>query len=192
MTFIFSVKRLIFGLTTVYLKLVVSIAAGLVNARFPIDELISEGSHVLLRTMEKFDADRGLRFSTYATHAIRRSLYRHVKRVARQAVPTPPETLQAAPDERRWTLAHERRMWRAVEKIDEMLAALLLRAKWRGCTGAACVTVKRISGRGLKGLGTQHENLSPASLTPSATSVKTGSPPSTIDRHSRLRPWFGD
>ncbi|QDU96007.1 RNA polymerase sigma factor RpoS [Lignipirellula cremea] len=45
--------------------------------RFPADELASEGSLALLRSIEKFDAARGYRFSTYATHAIRRAFYRY-------------------------------------------------------------------------------------------------------------------
>jgi len=48
--------------------------------RFPLDELMSEGSMALLRAIDKFDVERGFRFSTYATHAIRRSFFRHFER----------------------------------------------------------------------------------------------------------------
>lgn len=58
------------------LRLVVSIAKTMVDASTSLDELISEGNVPLLRAVEIFDYTRGLRFSTYATWAIRHSLYR--------------------------------------------------------------------------------------------------------------------
>lgn len=58
------------------LRLVVSIAKTMVDAGNPLDELISEGNVPLLRAVEIFDYRRGLRFSTYATWAIRHSLFR--------------------------------------------------------------------------------------------------------------------
>ncbi|HET6423716.1 MAG TPA: sigma-70 family RNA polymerase sigma factor [Planctomycetaceae bacterium] len=58
------------------LRLVVSIAKTMVDAGSSLDELISEGNVPLLRAVEIFDYTRGLRFSTYATWAIRHSLYR--------------------------------------------------------------------------------------------------------------------
>lgn len=58
------------------LRLVVSIAKTMVDTSTSLDELISEGNVPLLRAVEIFDYTRGLRFSTYATWAIRHSLYR--------------------------------------------------------------------------------------------------------------------
>lgn len=58
------------------LRLVVSIAKTMVDASTSLDELISEGNVPLLRAVEIFDYTRGLRFSTYATWAVRHSLYR--------------------------------------------------------------------------------------------------------------------
>jgi RNA polymerase primary sigma factor len=58
------------------LRLVVSIAKTMVDAGSSLDELISEGNLPLLRAVEIFDYTRGLRFSTYATWAIRHSLFR--------------------------------------------------------------------------------------------------------------------
>jgi RNA polymerase primary sigma factor len=58
------------------LRLVVSIAKTMVDAGSSLDELTSEGNVPLLRAVEIFDYTRGLRFSTYATWAIRHSLYR--------------------------------------------------------------------------------------------------------------------
>ncbi len=47
---------------------------------FRLDELLSESHVTLLRCVEIFDADRGYRFSTYATNAIRHNLNRYVSR----------------------------------------------------------------------------------------------------------------
>ncbi len=58
------------------LRLVVSIAKKFSDLRNTFDELLSEGITSLLRAVEKFDFDRGFRFSTYATQAVRRTLCR--------------------------------------------------------------------------------------------------------------------
>jgi len=65
------------------LRLVVSIAKKFSSPRVPFDDLLSEGIGSLLRAVEKFDFDRGFRFSTYATQAIRRTLCRHMQNAQR-------------------------------------------------------------------------------------------------------------
>ena len=62
------------------LRLVVSIARGLANGRQHFEELVSEGNLTLINAIDKFDYARGFRFSTYATHAIRRAIYRQMRR----------------------------------------------------------------------------------------------------------------
>ena len=62
------------------LRLVVSIAKNFAGATALLDELISDGNMVLVRSVERFDYSRGFRFSTYATYAVRRALYRSVMR----------------------------------------------------------------------------------------------------------------
>ncbi|MCU0960218.1 MAG: sigma-70 family RNA polymerase sigma factor [Pirellulaceae bacterium] len=67
-------------LVQVFSKLAASIARQYVSAEFRLDELLSEAHVTLLRCVEIFDADRGYRFSTYATNAIRHNLNRYVSR----------------------------------------------------------------------------------------------------------------
>lgn len=66
------------------LRLVVSIAKTMTAGGESIDDLISEGNIPLIRAAEIFDFNRGLRFSTYATWAIRNGLYRVIKRKRRR------------------------------------------------------------------------------------------------------------
>lgn len=60
------------------LRLVFSIVKKFVNANNPFDDLLSDGIIALIRAVEKFDYDRGFRFSTYATQVLRRNAYRTV------------------------------------------------------------------------------------------------------------------
>jgi len=67
-------------LVQVFSKLAVAVARQYANMEFRLDELLSEAHVTLLRCVEIFDADRGYRFSTYATNAIRHNLNRYVSR----------------------------------------------------------------------------------------------------------------
>jgi RNA polymerase sigma factor (sigma-70 family) len=67
-------------LVQVFSKLAVSVARQYANTSFRLDELLSEAHVTLLRCVEIFDIDRGYRFSTYATNAIRHNLNRYVTR----------------------------------------------------------------------------------------------------------------
>lgn len=59
-------------------RLVMSIARKFADTKNSFDDLLSQGLASLMHAVEKFDFDRGYRFSTYATCAVRRDLYRMV------------------------------------------------------------------------------------------------------------------
>lgn len=62
------------------LRLVVSIAKTVVDSANAFEDVVSDGNVPLIRAAEIFDFERGTRFSTYATWAIRNSLYRSTPR----------------------------------------------------------------------------------------------------------------
>ncbi len=104
------------------LRLVVHLARALRNRGLPMLDLIEEGNIGLIHAVDRFDPERGLRFSTYAAIWIRQSMQRGIAEQSR-AVRIPVQMLQQVNlyvrVERAFLVSHGR------EPGAEELAALL-------------------------------------------------------------------
>src|SRR6056297_1109073 len=67
-------------LVTAYMRLAISMAAKFKRYGAPMNDLIQEAGLGLMKAAEKFDPDRGVRFSTYAVWWIKASIQDHVMR----------------------------------------------------------------------------------------------------------------
>jgi RNA polymerase primary sigma factor len=75
------------------LRLVVSIARRYAHLGVPFMDLIQEGNIGLMRAVEKFEHERGHRFSTYASYWIRQAVMRALSRQGR-TIRIPPNILR--------------------------------------------------------------------------------------------------
>ena len=60
------------------LRLVISVAKRYVGQEFGLEELIQEGNIGLIKAVDKFEVDKGYKFSTYATWWIRQNITRSI------------------------------------------------------------------------------------------------------------------
>ena len=83
------------------MRLVISNAGKYCTASYGFEDLVSDGSLSLMEAVDKFNYQLGFRFSTYATHAIRRSFFRRIERKQKDRKRfsvTDPEIMMTAPD----------------------------------------------------------------------------------------------
>lgn len=66
------------------MRLVMSIVKQFVTPQQSFDDMLSDGIYTLMQTVEKFDYDRGFRFSTYAYRSIARNAYRTVTTASKE------------------------------------------------------------------------------------------------------------
>lgn len=60
------------------MRLVINVAKSYRSRSIPLEDLIQEGAIGLMHATERFDPERGYRFSTYATHWIRQAISRAI------------------------------------------------------------------------------------------------------------------
>jgi RNA polymerase primary sigma factor len=104
------------------MRLVINIAKTYRNKAIPLEDLIQEGAIGLMQAAQRFDPNRGFRFSTYATHWIRQAIGRAIDNKSK-AIRLPAHVSQ-------WLRKIEREKMRmardhGVEPTPEQLAAAL-------------------------------------------------------------------
>ena len=65
-------------------RLVISVVKKFADTKQVFDDMLSDGLVTLMHAVEKFDYDRGFRFSTYAYRSIARHIYRTIKSTTRE------------------------------------------------------------------------------------------------------------
>ena len=101
-------------------RLVMSIARKFADVRNSFDDLLSFGITSLVRAVEKFDCDRGYRFSTYATCAVRRDLNRAVmnrRRDSQRFAATPGDVLETVAEEEQEHPGRAVERWRSLNQL---------------------------------------------------------------------------
>lgn len=94
------------------MRLVISIVKKFVTPQISFDEMLSDGIDVLFNAVDKFDYDRGFRFSTYAYRSIARNAYRSV--VNKHKENSRFSELDESAAEERGTASMEENTWEAL------------------------------------------------------------------------------
>jgi RNA polymerase primary sigma factor len=129
-----------------HLRLVVSYAFRWRHCNVPLLDLVQEGNLGLMRAADRFDPDRGVRFSTYAFWWIRRNILRAIESQGRTIrLPSPACALLSR---RKWAEEQLRARLDQTPGIEEVAAALrvspeVLERLER--VGEACVSLDRVS-----------------------------------------------
>jgi RNA polymerase sigma factor (sigma-70 family) len=117
------------------MRLVISLARKFSTGAADFDELMSEGSEILLKAISKFDFGRGFRFSTYATHSIQRHFFRYTQRRQKRKtveVKTPIELLNELPEAESDSVIAE---WvREEERMSQLISRMAECLDERECT----------------------------------------------------------
>ncbi len=66
------------------LRLVMSVVKKFTSPQLSFDEMLSDGIITLMQAVDKFDFDRGFRFSTYAYRSIARTVFRSITAAAKE------------------------------------------------------------------------------------------------------------
>lgn len=136
------------------LRLVVANARQFCSSEHLFEDLHSDGHLALIQAIEKFDYSRGFRFSTYATHAIRRTFFRRMSRKQRERqwlAFAEPEVLQTAPaplevDERpQASVLYQRLMDQLRSELDER-ELQIVRARFNLDGGTEPPTLQTLAG----------------------------------------------
>ena len=111
-------------LAEVFFKLAVSISRTFSDSGLEMDDLVSQACVTLIRSIELFDPNRGFRFSSYATRAIRTELSRFVVRHRKRAHLSMEASEVNGVCDMRTSVAEQRLHGKAVAMLDLMLQQL--------------------------------------------------------------------
>ncbi len=115
------------------MRLVISIVKKYSNPNNPFDELLSDGIMATIKAVEKFNFERGFRFSTYATQVVQRNAYRNVMAKQRDRIKmgTSLQDIDVDLDDRYSSSAMSPDKWNALRvKLSSLLNKLDRREKF--------------------------------------------------------------